>query len=180
MESVGKKEEAAKLRSENRETQRDVKARSAPEYVASVIVSELPVGQTVKVPVGNESTTVTVTKTADGAEPYRVSVDGKESFSCTDENLSANLQMAELLSQNGLAFLAPVSTELLKRSSVAKGSLSTAEDGDFGDKEKRDLLSAAAKALKIEGFPHSSTDISEMTARFGRISRDENTSVREL
>lgn len=105
--------------------------RSSPEYVASVITSELAVGRTVKVPVGSESTTVTVTKTGDGAAPYRVSVDGKESFSCTDKNLAANLQMADLLSKNGLAFLAPLSSELLKRSSVSKGDLASADDGDF-------------------------------------------------
>ncbi len=88
--------------------------------------------------------------------------------------------MADLLSKNGLAFLAPVSGELLRRSSVAKGNLATAADGDFGDREKRELLSAAAKALKIEGFPHASTDLSEMSARLSRISRDENASIREI
>lgn len=88
--------------------------------------------------------------------------------------------MAEFLSKNSLAFLAPISSELLKRSSVSKGSLATASDGDFDDREKRELLSAAAKALKIEGFPHGSTDLDEMSARFSRISREEGTSVREL
>lgn len=70
-------------------------------------------------------------KTSDTSQPYVVKVDGKNAFVCTDKNLAANLQMADLLSKNGLAFLAPLSADLLKRSSVAKGNLATANDGDF-------------------------------------------------
>lgn len=154
--------------------------RSSPERVASVIVSELPIGRTVRVPVGNESTQVTVEKTSNSSTPYLVRVDGKDAFACTDKNLASNLQMADLLSKNGLAFLAPVSSELLRRSSVSKGDLATANDGDFGDREKRELLSAAAKALGITDFPHASTDLSEMSRRFQKIPTQENTSVREL
>lgn len=106
-------------------------ASSSPEYVASIIAAELPVGRTVRVPVGNESTQVTVEKTENAATPYLVRVDGKDAFSCTEKNLAANLQMADLLSKNDLAFLAPISSELLKRSSVSKGDLATADDGDF-------------------------------------------------
>lgn len=103
----------------------------SPERVASLIATELPVGRAVRVPVGNESTNVTVEKTADVSTPYVVKVDGKDAFVCSDKNLAANLQMADLLSRNGLAFLAPVSAELLKLSSVAKGDFATANDGDF-------------------------------------------------
>ncbi len=134
----------------------------------------------VRVPVGAESTSVTVEKTNDASSPYVVRVDGKEAFRCSDKNLSANLQMAELLSKSGLAFLAPISSDLLKKASVAKGNLATAADGDFSDREKRELLSAAAKALGIRDFPHETTDLSEMTRRFQSISTQENTSVREL
>ncbi|MFZ3233453.1 MAG: hypothetical protein WA194_08245 [Patescibacteria group bacterium] len=156
------------------------KSGTTPSEAAGLIVSQLQVGREVRVPLEGVSADVRVLKTRNAAEPFLVSVDGKESFSCTEENLAANLQVADLLSKNGLAFLAPVSGELLKRSSVAKGNLATAADGDFGDREKRELLSAAAKALKIQDFPHESADLNEMSARLSRISRDENSSVREL
>lgn len=107
------------------------KIGTTPSEAAGLIVSQLRVGREVRVPLEGVAADVRVLRTANAAEPFRVSVDGKESFSCTDKNLASNLQMADLLSKNGLAFLAPISSELLKRSSVSKGDLATANDGDF-------------------------------------------------
>lgn len=143
-------------------------------------MDRLPAGHEVKVPLEGVSTDIRVLRTNDAATPFVISVEGKKSYVCGEKELSANLQMAELLSKSGLAFLAPISSDLLRKSSVSKGNLATAADGDFSDREKRELLSASAKALGIRDFPHDTTDVSEMINRFQAVSTQENTSVREL
>lgn len=75
-------------------------------------------GQSVEIRFSGDASAVSVTKTADVMNPYVVSVAGKEAFECNEKNLSAHLEMAKLLCDNGLEFLAPVSSKMLENASV--------------------------------------------------------------
>lgn len=137
-------------------------------------------GQSYAFTFAGDSTPVEVKKTSDSVNPYVVSVGGKEAFACSDENLRAHLDMAKLLCDNGLEFLAPVSKEMLKTASVREGNLASAEDGSFSDREKRLLLKSFAKTFGIDGFPEDSTEISGMESYLKTFAADRATTFRDL
>lgn len=137
-------------------------------------------GQSYAFTFAGDSTSVEVKKTSDSMNPYVVSVGGKEAFACSDENLRAHLEMAKLLCDNGLEFLAPVSKEMLKMASVREGNLASTEDGRFTDREKRLLLRSFAESFGIDGFPADSTEVSGMESYLKTFAADRATTFRDL
>lgn len=142
--------------------------------------TEMKVGQSYELRFSETSASVEITKTSDSQNPYRVSVAGKEAFACNEKNLDAHLDMAKLLCDNGLEFLAPVSKEMLRKVSVSSGSLATAEDGRFTDREKRLMLRGFASAFEIEGFPTDSVEASRMESYLKTYATERSTTFRDL
>lgn len=142
--------------------------------------TEMKVGQSYELRFSETSASVEITKTSDSQNPYRVSVAGKEAYECNEKNLDAHLDMAKLLCDNGLEFLAPVSKEMLKKVSVHSGSLATAEDGRFTDREKRLMLRGFASAFEIEGFPIDSVEASDMESYLKTFATERSTTFRDL
>lgn len=157
----------------------DAGERMSYEGFRSFDADAIRQGRSVEVAVGSGSS-VTISRTDDFANPYRVWVGGTESFSCNEKNLSAHLEMAKLLCDTGLEFLGPVSADLLRVASVREGSLATARDGDFGENEKRSLLRAVAKIFEIEDFPFDATETSKMSARLKSYPSEKGTTIKNL
>lgn len=104
--------------------------RSVPSSVlAERIGANLPIGETVRLPIGGRDDEVSVTN--EGGGKFVVAVDGKKAYECPEKDLGAHLDMAKFLCENGLAFLAEHSEEILKRASVADGNLKEADGGSF-------------------------------------------------
>ncbi len=155
-------------------------SESNASYGPGSIPRELRTGQSYEFKFSGDSAPVEVKKTADAQNPYVVSVDGKESFACSEKNLRAHLEMVKLLCDNGIEFLAPVSREMLKAVSLREGNLGTAEDGSFTDREKRLMLKGFASAFEIEGFPTESVEVSGMEAYLKTFATERSTTFRDL
>jgi hypothetical protein len=129
---------------------------------------------------GSDTTNVTIVKTDDSATPYRISVGGTETYSCNEKNLASHLEMAKLLCDNGLEFLAPVSADMLRIASVREGNLATAKDGEFTDREKRALLKTFADTFGIEGFPKGAVETRQMETYLNTYAAERGASLQEL
>lgn len=138
------------------------------------------VGETRTVRFEGSEVPVSVTKTGDMANPYLISVNGKESFECDEKSLEAHLEMAKFLCDNGLEFLAPVTTEMVRRNSVREGDLATAKDGKFGERERKLILVGLANAFELEGFPKNGAESSKMEKHLKILTTERSTTLREL
>lgn len=155
-------------------------SESNASYGPGSIPRELRTGQSYEFKFSGDSAPVEVKKTADAQNPYVVSVGGKESFTCSEKNLRAHLDMVKLLCDNGIEFLAPVSREMLKAVSLREGNLGTAEDGNFSEREKRLMLKGFASAFEIDGFPTDSVESSRMEAHLRTFATERATTFRDL
>lgn len=138
------------------------------------------VGETVTIRFVGSEVPVSVTKTGNSENPYRISVNGKESFECDGKSLDAHLEMAKFLCDNGIEFLAPLTSEMIRRNSVREGDLATAKDGKFDERERRLILTGLANAFELEGFPKDGTESSKMEARLKTLETEGSTTLRGI
>ncbi|MDQ1343904.1 MAG: hypothetical protein QG650_624 [Patescibacteria group bacterium] len=158
----------------------EIPDRISYENFSSERMERMRTGQTVSMDLGSETTNVIIAKTGDSVAPYRISVGGMEAYSCNEKNLVSHLEMAKLLCENGLEFLAPVSADMLRIASVREGNLATAKDGEFTDREKRALLKTFADTFEIEGFPKGAVETRQMETYLKTYATERGASLQEL
>lgn len=142
------------------------------------IASTMPVGSVVRMDVGSGSEELSYVKTDNGK--YRIEISGKPVYECGENDLSARLELAGLLCEAEIPFLAGISEDLLRVASLRKGEKTEAGKGGFADWKKSELLSVAGELLGISGISPKEDSVRDTIGKFRNYAENSGSSLVRL